>query len=757
MGAFLFILNPAGGVASTIMPIDTDIQLFNASTSGVDVLSLSPPNSAGISINYFSQFAVDDRQLNLINVAGLVNSGGDDGGVAIRPAKLIVIIADTIEINNTIELMGSAGDVLFLSTSGEGSISCNYCNFKNVYRLSLVTATPDNELTEEVAVIGNLTPSFASSISISNLTAAGSIGVDIVSNNLSLNGDVELNQRVVVDANGGYKNDLNGDLVVGTGGVDLLLGPITWNYDNHQIISLSAYNGTYVLGGVIKAAGLKIASTGNLEVNTKVDTRTDLLSSVNYKDTVHVPIEKIDIQTFGYKSLSVLGDLLSDGRVQLKSTEDVVLGYEDVNVDAPAVTIIAEGSIRNYANVNSDYLSVAGGKVFNEGELIASLNLEVWSEELLANQYGGLMKANTIRLESETDVVRNGSRTPYISRDFEVEDMINYSSLESSRYHNPAKMGIFYKLGFDVETSDHSVIFPQDGSAHIIADRIEVASVSFENINPYYVKAGDQGDVTMEGEFANQISIVAGSYIGIATSTYNGYVINSSAQLRVESASGSIEIDTGIMINERYRVLTILDDLPENYVDPSSPYTFGADVVGTRVIGYSPPGFIVSVGDLGVKASHEFTNKAAYIEIFGDAIFDTPNLIDYGFENQGVQRTYNTANSLIGWIYWEEDTVHESVELDSLFSVHGNLIANNTSTWFGAYKPLDYFVELATNGQAGKNWAEQLPSIHSPYADIPATNGFTNNSSIVDGLLDLYEQLKTTVSEFYSEINWWNS
>ena len=89
---------------------------------------------------------------------------------------------------------------------------------------------------------------------------------------------------------------------------------------------------------------------------------------------------------------------------------------------------MADKSGRSNASIKGKEISLAGDSVTNQGELIADTDLNVWAHKHLANQYGGEMKANTINLESKTQVVRNGSRTPYISTTAEVSSLLNNSS-----------------------------------------------------------------------------------------------------------------------------------------------------------------------------------------------------------------------------------------------------------------------------------------------------------------------------------------
>ena len=811
---FLLVLGPVNGIASTIIPSDADIQVFNAQESGVDVLRVSPPNTAGISINNFSTFVVDSKPLRLINVAGLVDSDDQSDLVEVRPAELIVIVADNIDIRSNIEILGSATDVIFLSTNSSGSINCDYCSFDNVLRLSLITAIPDIAVTESITNIGGLTPSTTSAISISNLTAPGSIGVDVLTGKLFLDGTVDIHQRVLKDPMGGYTNDINGDVVLGTGSLGLILGPITWDYEEDRILSAQLFDGSHNLAGTVYSSSLKISAAGDLNVNTVVDTRTDILSSVNYKNTVHIPRENINIQTFADGELRIDGTQTSNGGIQFNSMGGLYLESSATHISGLDVELIAKNALVNVATIEGQNVSVAGNSVINEGELSALYSLEVWGQGQVSNQYGGLIKADIVKLMSETQVVRNGSRTPYISREFEQDHLLNIFGSNYIEQLDPTKLGTFYALNVPVSTASDSAIMPADSSAHIISNVLQIKAAAFENINPYYEKIDSENSISLQQEYFNQVSVSSESYMGISTSAY---VVNSSAVMVVNNESGLLEIHTSLFSNERYRTLSVLErEESSTGTMPTEPCTnqLGcwdgqSESVSfrTKTVAYSPPGGVVFMGDSNVKAGHHFVNNPAYIEVFGDALFDTPTISVLGFESIAVKRTdfYIHGGFILNLPF-----IQDPASLDSLFFVGGDLQANASTGWFRNHNPLDGFInQAATNlinenfafveegGSRGStggifdlqlsaqnglvqfdidsaketgvleiNWSEDI-YVHPLFIDLfgstpgdptyEETRTGSGSFSLYDELTKLYELVKNTIVEFFDELDWWNA
>lgn len=156
-------------------------------------------------------------------------------------------------------------------------------------------------------------------------------------------------------------------------------------------------------------------------------------------------------------------------------------------------------------------------------------------------------------------------------------------------------------------------------------------------------------------------------------------------------SDGSIQFDSPTIINERYRVLSILEETLVVNEDSKNRSEYNSSVVA-----YSPPGLISAQGSFSAKAYNGFSNKASYFDVVGDAKFLTNTINFYGVENDGgFSESYHTtfhdesrSCGAFGWDRcWTRDipTYHQTVsksnpeELDALFSIGGNTVGRKFS------------------------------------------------------------------------------
>ncbi len=809
--SLIFICVYSFNIASAsaqIIPITEEVTVSQTSDSGVNLLHIAAPNEAGISVNYFSKFLVDDRELNIVNVPRVVSLDGEER--TIDAARLTVIIADQIFLDNVINLLGPSADILFLSTAGEGSIHCHHCELNNFHRISLVTASLQFPLDDNTNVLGLFTPTANASITIDQLSAPGSLSLDVHSKNFIFNGGIDTHQEAVLDADGGYIAKAGGDLTIGTGSTNLLLGNIVWDYAENQIHSVSQSTFSHTLGGHIRSSAIKISSADDLVMDTSATTSANLLASVSYGDGVYIPQEGIEVQTFADSSLTINGDQKSDGRIVLRSTGDLSIAAQQANIDASQIEIIAGKRLSNVGELAGSYIDMAGDQLINQGGLQASVDINLWADKQLSNQYGGSIKADTVRLQSMTQAVRNGSRTPHVSQLSETNylfDLANYTE-----QLDPTRLGTYYSLE-EVAVDSGSYVMAANSSAHIVANRIEVQAQAFENINPYFEKVDNPDEVTLQRKYVEQVSVSAEDYLGIAA---NQYVLNSSAHLVVNQPDGLFEVSTGVLTNERYRSLHLLkstvevSQTDEEQIDiavgsQSGEYTAYSDALnnanlyngntgysasltisdqitsatlGTRVVSYSPPALLISMGDLNVKSSQSLINNTSYVEIFGNAILDTPLVNDIGMEMQDINQSTQTIS---GWVHgkdvgYDGDFFYTQIddfeinknylsvqpsEMNSLFFVAGDLQANAALGWFRNHKPLDVYIEKVIDNVVDTYYPgiSLNTDLHISSIEEAKNDGIIkvgdDQYSLFDEMNKLYEGVTSAITQFLTERDWW--
>ncbi|MGH1486450.1 MAG: hypothetical protein ACRBCI_09520 [Cellvibrionaceae bacterium] len=765
-------------LSAAVVPLDSGVEVTLAETSNIDVLKINPPNASGISVNRFSDFSVSNRELHILNIPKTVN--GLTGEQTVDAAELTVIIADTISLNNTVKLIGPAANILFVTSSPNGNISCYVCRFENFLRVSLTTAHT-NAITESSNTIGELIPGDSSSININHLFAPGTVDLDILTNSLSLSGTVETHQRAAVDADGGYVTDVNGNRTIGSGSTNLLLGPITWDYDQHQIASVNPTTITNTIGGLIRSSAVKVSAAGHLVVNSRTTTSANLLSSTTYRDSVYIPQEGVDIQTFANGNLTVSGDQSSEGTITLKATGDLSISSAQTDINSPQTKLIAGGTLSNVGRFEGAYIEMAADRLINQGELKADLEINLWAQKQLANQYGGSIKANTVRLQSVTQAIRNGSRTPYMSQDAETDYLFNMEDYVNQL--DPTKLGTFYSLE-EVDINNGSYVMAADNSAHIVANRIEIQGQAFENINPYYEKVESYyiprlTDI-LDMNYVDQVSVSAENYLGIAATNY---IVNSSAKILVNKEEGLFEANTTLLTNERYRSVTEFKYSESNstgepfcYFSCPDYFTIDTQNATTKLSSVSPPGVMFSFGDVNISSSQAIVNNMSYFEIFGDASFYTPVVNDIGYEerenlSKNVKKNY--------WIQLE-GTKHENVitststtinltsnilglgTVDSLFFIHGNLEASASLGWFKNHEPLDFYIQQAINNVVENHYpgitdvsGVSISSVSESKATGIIHIG-NDEYSLFNELAILFDSLVDSVTNFFAELDWWN-
>ncbi|MGS2717223.1 hypothetical protein ACVBE9_03550 [Eionea flava] len=768
-----------GSSYAAVVPLDSHVRSIISDSGLESLVTVRAANASGISVNHFSEFDVEDQALKLINVGP-------------SPAELIVLMADDFLLKNTIEVVGPETDVLLVGRQSNSTITCGHCRFENALRVGLVVAETENTLSESINDIGEFSSSSALSgtIAINNLAAPGAIAVDIMAANVTTQGMLTTHQAGGRHPVEGYVADVNGSLDIGSGGINIMLGDMTWDYNSGAVLALNS-KGSYTLNGYVEASSFSVVASGPLVLNTSVDTNSDLISALSYKGNTYIPDERIAVQVFGSDQhmLSVKGDQSSSGDVSFKSAGSLSLDSIHTDINAKSVTLIAGTHLTNLSYIKTEELiDVAGYQVVNEGDLLSKKQVNVWSEQQMSNQYGGLISADEVTLTSMHQIVRNGSRTPYISKESENNYFLD-NSIDQALNLSSNKLGTFYLLEKSVLSTGSSLgVMAVDNSAKIIANSLVINAAAFENINPYYSKSkNSQSEFLLNTKYVGQVQVSTEKSLTIHA---KNYVKNSSAHLAVNQFDGLMEIRTGLLTNERYRTV---NSLVKN-TDYSQSSSSETDTLGfhTQTLAYSPPGIITTMGNINITASQGVVNNTAYVEIFGDAKIHSPIINDIGLEHQGIDESRTTTTTYyyppdqwsettgIDRFERTENTVLEELsvpsELDSLFFVHGSLEADASLGWFKNHKPFDFFVEqaIANTVNTVQDSLSILNNRNSNIFDyITATSNSTTEEakqsgvisidgnghkefSLVEKLEEIYNSALSAIADFFDEQDWWN-
>ncbi|WP_444890835.1 hypothetical protein [Microbulbifer sp. DLAB2-AA] len=827
-GAYASTISPWSGHSDEISLIDNE---------SVDTLRIRSANSSGISYNQFNTFSVSGQPLQLLNIPGQLEDSS-----SVEPASLIVIAANHIDINGSVEILGAPADVLFISKDNYGTIKCSNCSFDNIARLTFAVGSPASSITDTSSNIGALTVK-QGAVTIKNMEAPGALLFEVLANELNLDGSINLQQPVNKEGYG-YVPSEDGKYKLGTGLVNALIGNVNWNYDSQQIenITTIASSSADLLKGQIQAASVKLTSSRCLLLETDIDTTSDFLSSVRYKDQVLSSGESITVQSFGNCTSKIEGNIKSDGDITLKSNSDLLFPISASDIQGYNLVAIAKGRIENKADLFAHKLELAADEFVNFGQLEGGSTLAVWADKNVYNQFGGRITGGTVDVQSQNGFVRNGSRTPYLAPESSVNKLLTFVSddliLTTSE---TSELGTFYRSEINVSTTN-SHHQPADTSAQIHGQKVRIKAKGFENINPYWEQVPESQYTLLSRNRVNQTAVAGENGLEIEA---RNYILNSSAVLRVNNKSGGFKIDAPYIINERYRNLTLLDRNYYTGIDSSNWDRETEETIDSRAYTYSPPGIIVSLGDLEAYASKGIINSTGYLEIFGNAVLTTGvlnekgetvtvgRLHDYGIGYKGVSKTtvdkfsvcIGSSNLPVGFDVECQgggsgpDTqivVNDARYADSLFYIHGNVKSNSqfvsrTLNTFDGFQEVaignlitahapewwedEYYymhpLAWATDGRVpvwggwmtNQTWTPstqisndtlKLFWTHDWYFEVSDATGCSSSSciplnltsgerskaeskefSLFEVMKDMYESLKSTISKFFAEFDWW--
>lgn len=472
------------------------LSVFSLPSNSVDeFLTINPPNQFGVSLNRFDSFDLtQEKPLKILNTTSTVN------GEKVPNANIIIIEADNINLWGRLEVVGPLADIVFLSRT-TGSLTCHSCEISNVFRLTFAVANKVNPTNESslafdssISNIGALRPISGGVIEINDLTAIGTLGVEVVADQLNLSRTVET-QKIDDLANGGFESENQKDIKIGSAVFSAALGDVVWDFNSQNLLSSNPSQGESSLEGVINAVSAKIWSSYPLDFKTEIDTCTEALASVRYPrwdgenkryvDNNHIAKEGISVQIFGQENgSSIIGSrLFSSDTIRLRTTGTLSLASKYVSTETKTVTVevlrqcgrgrhcwkrynrivsydVTEFSqidalqvslisandlyIGPYIDASADNLELAANNIYNRGRLKASMIFEGYAQHNLANQFGGRIQASTVRLQADEGFVRNGSRTPFMPDEQGVGALLNYRSSDLSMY-DEYKVGTFYK------------------------------------------------------------------------------------------------------------------------------------------------------------------------------------------------------------------------------------------------------------------------------------------------------------------------
>ncbi|OLF76659.1 hypothetical protein AWH60_07685 [Pseudoalteromonas haloplanktis] len=619
--------------------------------SDFDVMLLNDDNKSELVISNFTSFTVNTKPLTIYVPQS-------------NAIEKLVISSPAISLKNSITILGKAIDIVFVSSN---NISCSNCGFKNAGRISLLTGTFLNDIIDVKA---------NSTINVNGLLAAGVQSLEVFSDKINTAGVIDLNLKATVHPAGGYVISDNGNLVAGAGGINLYAGDFKIRYSDLDIQDVNIGSGVYQPKGTLKAASIGIVSSKSIEIpsSTELNTMSDLLATSTRQGSFYAPSEGIFIQVAKNPSASISakGKLYSDNIITTKSISNQTF-HNTSRVMGKAFKALTKGIVSNYGYIEAGVVGINGSKFINSGS-IRGAKLDVESAADVYNSFGGEILVGLFTVKIDDGIFVNGSRT--------------------NKLYHPDKLALKTPL-LDMTSTKHGLYnsYTEPGvvqtnlSANIHANEVRISAKAIENINPYSLKKAITDDwdssIRVNTQYANQVSMTAETYLGLKA---NNYVRNASAILGLNQ-QGNFDVNTSKFYNERYRLEGESFLVSQITLDSIKAGKFDEVNVGTktRIIAYSPPGRVYSLGKLkvsdgdSVNEDEEFINAFSYVEVFGDSHFHQLELKTVGLElakNLSKIEILRIRSCIVFGVC-PDNKVNITAEAETLFSLQGNIYGLN--------------------------------------------------------------------------------
>jgi hypothetical protein len=580
------------------------IKLIDVGTTSSDLIAVNAPNASGVSYNYIPTVLID-KPVKILNTAEAYP------GKETLAAKLIIIRADAMQLNSSIELVGEKADILLITPLASSLMACTNCSFTNWARVTFAAASTSPALTSATTVIGTLTPTTNGQVAINNLSAAGVDSLEFIANAVTTSGLINTQQRAKFNAAGGYEIAADGGFIVGSGGVNIYAKGLSVDYETLNVTKVVESSIPTVLGAKITSAAIRVTTASVLQMSGELSTQSDILASTAYRNVFSPTQEAIELKTLAIVSGNIFlnAPVKSDFNFVVQSSGNL---YLNNNVGAKNIDLTVRGKIFNTSAITTTKASVVADQFENNGK-ITTQTIKVVAERDIQNRFGGKILADNISLISDKSFVRNGSQYPFAAAS-ESALVLNNDVTKLST------MGEFALGGTKVA----------DLSAKIVGRNITIGAYSnVENINPYFIYTKDPlawaNGVIFDTAAIDRVVLIAEDSLNIQA---NQYVVNSSAIMGVNATSNNknFVIDAPNISNERYFTRVLAD-----VVTGSSAVVTGNTTVVNSSTGlqanlyvYSPPGIIYSFAATNFNMANStagFINNTAYFEIFNNMYF----------------------------------------------------------------------------------------------------------------------------------------
>ncbi|WMY10016.1 hemagglutinin repeat-containing protein [Paraburkholderia phenoliruptrix] len=345
--------------------------------NGLDQVNINRPSGAGVSVNTYNQFDVQQRGAILNNSPTMVQSqlgGMINGNPNFAPGQAARVIVNQVnsasasQLNGALEIAGQRANVILANPSG---ISVNGGTFINTSRATLTTGTPNYAADGSVSGFNVTGGNIA--ISGAGLNASNVDQVDLLSRAVQANAAVyaKTNLNVVTGANSVDYHTLNATPIAGDGaapGVSIDVSSLGGMYANRiQLVGTE-------LGVGISLKGIAGAQSGDLVLTTAG--KLVLAGQTNASGNIVANAQDIDNSGTTYAqqnvSLTTAGALTNSGMVAAQQNTTASAGSVS-STGTLAAGVNGDGSLAQSGDLNV----YASGAVTATGRNVAGGNASV--------------------------------------------------------------------------------------------------------------------------------------------------------------------------------------------------------------------------------------------------------------------------------------------------------------------------------------------------------------------------------------------
>jgi filamentous hemagglutinin len=360
--------------------------IISNTASGVPLVNIQTPSSAGVSRNTYSQFDVNAQGAILNNSAGNVQTqlGGWVQGNANLAGGTARVILNEVNSNNPsllngfVEIAGSRAQLVIANPAG---ISCNGCGFINANRTTLTTGTP---IMNSGNLLGYRVGGGTVQVSGNGMDATQANYTDIIARAVEVNAGIWANTLNVTTGTHQINVDANGNTTSMT-----TIAPSSGATPTFAV-DVAALGGMYAgkIHLIGTEAGLGVRNAGTLGASIGEFTITNDGQLIN---TGHISAQGAASLTTTGSLDNTGGTLAANGPLTVQASALTNTGGNIASAGDMAVTT---GAVVNTGGtLQADgHLSLSSTSLTGDGDILAQGNLAITTQGDVSNT--GRMLAN---------------------------------------------------------------------------------------------------------------------------------------------------------------------------------------------------------------------------------------------------------------------------------------------------------------------------------------------------------------------------